>query len=142
MADLQRGSNEATTEEYERLLAIIIGSGHVSYNSQVFDYQRVYKAVAGEAIGIGALPVPLPDQLDHKDLQKKHLGHVSNIIFWNDAQMQLLEDLKTTKSLVLCGDYGGGKTSVMVSAAQKATMRGFKVFIVTTTPFEETVEMS
>merc|ERR1712130_133533 len=50
------------------------------------------------------------------------------------------EDLKNTKSLVLCGDYGGGKTSVMVSAAQKAALEGFKVFIVTTTSFEETVD--
>ena len=47
--------------------------------------------------------------------------------------MQLLEDLKITKSLVLCMDYGGGKTSVMVSAAQKAAQEGFKVFVVTTT---------
>merc|ERR1711971_453132 len=90
--------------------------------------------------GITGIPTALPDQLDASGLQKKHLGHISNIIFWNDAQMQLLEDLKNTKSLVLCGDYGGGKTSVMVSAAQKAAMQGFKVFVVTTTSFEETVD--
>merc|ERR1719370_1927108 len=63
-----------------------------------------------------------------------------NIIFWSEEQMQLLEYLKSPGSLVLCGDYGGGKTSVMVSAAQKAAREGFKVFIITTTSFEETVD--
>ena len=155
LADLQLGSIEASTEEYERLLAIIIGSAHVSYNSQVFDYQReireVYRAVAGEGVCIGigphgAFPSPLfiPKHFDPKNyrLQKKHTDHVQNIIFWNDEQMQLLEDLKTSKSLVLCGDYGVGKTSVMVSAAQKAALDGFKVFIVTTASFNEIVDTS
>merc|ERR1711962_1071079 len=142
--DLKLGSRPANPEEYERLLAIIIGSAHVSYNSQLFDYQKeirdAYKRVAGDAIGIGELPGAFTDDMDPRSLKKKPLGHVQNIIFWNDEQMQLLNDLKNAKSLVLCGDYGGGKTSVMVSAAQKAAKEGFKVFVITTTSFEETVD--
>jgi len=144
LSDLQLGTTTAAKDEYERLLAIIIGSSHVSYNSQVFDYQKetrdAFERVAGDAVGISGLPNALPDDLDLKGLQKKPLGHVQNIIFWNDEQMQLLDDLKKTKSLILCGDYGGGKTSVMVSAAQKAALDGSKVFVVTTTSFEETID--
>ena len=145
LADLQLGSKDASKEQYERLLAIMIGSAHVSYNSQILDYQKetreVYARVSGgEAVGIGNLPDPLPEhQFNHKDLQKKHLGHVWNIIFWSDEQMGLLNDLKRAKSLVLCGDYGGGKTSVLVSAARKAALDKFKVIVVTTAFFEETI---
>ena len=32
LADLQLGTTTASADEYERLLAIIIGSSHVSYN--------------------------------------------------------------------------------------------------------------
>merc|ERR1712172_291617 len=144
LADVQLGTKTAATDEYERLLAIIIGSSHVSYSSQVFDYQKEIRDVLGRLIGdangITGIPLPLPDQLDAQGLQKKPLGHIQNIIFWNGEQMELLNDLKNTKSLVLCGDYGGGKTSVMVSAAQKAALDGFKVFVITTTSFEETVD--
>ena len=144
LEDLQLGTSKAPTEEYERLLAIIIGSAYVGYNSQVFDYQKeiskVHERIVGAGSGVTILPDSLPEQFSGSDLQKKPLGHVMNIIFWSDEQMQLLEDLKGPGSLVLCGDYGGGKTSVMVSAAQRAAREGFKVFIITTTSFEETVD--
>merc|ERR1719239_860640 len=144
LVDLQLGTTTATTDEYERLLAIIIGSSHVGYSSQVFDYQKEIRDVLGRLVGdsngITGIPNVLPDQLDAEGLQKKPLGHIHNIIFWNDEQMELLNDLKNTKSLVLCGDYGGRKTSVMLSAAQKAALDGFKVFVITTTSFEETVD--
>ena len=144
--DLQLGTLKAPNEEYERLLAIIIGSAYVGYNSQIFDYQKeirkVHERIVGARSGVTILPDSLPEQFSGSDLQKKPLGHVMNIIFWSEEQMQLLEDLKCPGSLVLCGDYGGGKTSVMVSAAQRAAREGFKVFVITTTSFEEAVDTS
>ena len=74
LRDLQLGTTTATTDDYERLLAIIIGSSHVSYSSQVFDYQMeirsVLTRVVGDAIGISRTPNPLPDHLDTESLQK------------------------------------------------------------------------
>jgi len=144
--DLQLGTLKAPTEEYERLLAIIVGSAFVGYNSQIFDHQKevrkVHERMVGAGTGVNILPDALPEQFSESDLKKKPLGHVTNIIFWSEEQMQLLEDLKSPGSLVLCGDYGGGKTSIMVSAAQRAAREGFKVYIITTTSFEETVDTS
>ena len=144
MEDLKLGTTKAPTEEYERILAIIVGSAYVGYNSQIFDHQKeirkVHERVVGARSGVTPFSDPLPEQFSGSDLRNKPLGHIMNIIFWSEEQMQLLEDLKGPGSLVLCGDYGGGKTSVMVSAAQKAARDRFKVFVITTTSFEETVD--
>ena len=135
LKDLCLGDTEASKEEYERLVAIIVGSAFVSHNSQTFDFQKETREVfdrivGGESVGIGKLPgvLVLPEQFNH--LEARHLGSVANTIFWNDDQEQLREDIEKGKSLVLCGDYGGGKTQFLVSAAQKAVQDDFKVFVV------------
>ena len=142
--DLKLGTTKAPTEEYERLLAIIVGSAYVGYNSQIFDHhkeiRKVHERIVGANSGVTPFSDSLPEQFSGRDLRNKPLGHIMNIVFWSEEQMQLLEDLKGSGSLVLCGDYGGGKTSIMVSAAQKAARDRFKVFVITTTSFEETID--
>ena len=56
--------------------------------------------------------------------------------------MRLLKEIKRPGSIVLCGDYGCGKTALVMSAAQRAASEGFKVFIVTATSFGETAHTS
>jgi len=53
-------------------------------------------------------------------LKEKPLGHNWSILFWTQEQLTLLEKFKSGKSIVLCGDYGTGKTSLLVFAALEA----------------------
>ena len=42
------------------------------------------------------------------DLIDKPLGSVSNIIFWNDPQRQILYHVDNMEHTLLLGDYGTG----------------------------------
>merc|ERR1712200_203781 len=74
LQDLHLGSCESPIEEYERLLAIIIGSAYVGFKTQVFDYQKeigkVAERVVGAGRGVNILCDALPDNIDGKDLRK------------------------------------------------------------------------
>ena len=136
MRELDLRANESDKEEYKRLLAIIIGPSYVSCDSQVFDYQvetiKSFKRVVGDkAVGTGTVPDALPDKISTSDLKNRPLGHVNNIIFWNDEQMELLSDLKSKNmSILLYGEYGVGKTSLLLAAAQNAAEDGFEAIFV------------
>merc|ERR1712130_637456 len=54
------------------------------------------------------------------DLKNKPLGHTWSILFWTPEQLDLLDKLNNNNNLVLCGDYGTGKTSLLVFAAIEA----------------------
>ena len=54
------------------------------------------------------------------DLRDKPLGHTWSILFWTHEQLNLLEKLRSGENIVLCGDYGTGKTSLLVFAALEA----------------------
>ena len=143
--DLQLGSTSSSKEDYENFSAIIVGSAHISYQFQKFDHQDEIRQncarVAGneKGLGIGGGSGHLPHTITFKDLKGKSLGHVWSIIFWTDEQMDLLASLKGDKSIILCGDYGGGKTCLLVSMARKAADEHFQVYFITTTSFEEAV---
>merc|ERR1719153_1367688 len=78
--------------------------------------------VVGEVIGVGGGTDTdtIPEQVPaFAQLKGKNLGHIHNILFWNKTQQQLLRALSRQDSIVICGDYGGGKTSVLMAAAKQ-----------------------
>ena len=141
--DLSLPYCEAAEEEYKRLLAVCVGSQHLAFNCQMFDHweehqntqaQLVGEARLGEVAGIGGEEGPEhgASTIDFLDLKAKPLGHTWNILFWTQDQLCLLESLKNGENIVLCGDYGTGKTSLLIFAALEAAKDlDTKVFFIT-----------
>ena len=127
--DLGLPDQPATEEEYKRLLAICMGSQFISYNCQIIDIDEEDKnthnklvGVQGDVVGIGGEEAPQggATSIKFSDLKGKPLGHTWSILFWTQEQLSLLAGLKNGKNVVLYGDYGTGKTSLLVSAALEA----------------------
>ena len=60
----------------------------------------------------------LPDgRVKIYDIEKKSLGRIENILFWNEDQLKLYNTLKTFTHTVIAGDYGTGKTVVAAAIA-------------------------
>ena len=130
--DLSLPDCQAAEEEYKRLLAVCVGSQHLAFNCQMFDnweeHQNTQAQLVGEVdhdkvAGIGGEEGPMhgASSISHLDLKSKPIGHTWSILFWTQEQLGLLESLKSGKNAVLCGDYGTGKTSLLVYAALEAT---------------------
>ena len=146
IGDLGLPACQAPEEEYKRLLAVCMGSQHVAFNCQVFDFEAeheetqaklVGKRHPGEVVGIGGdegLPQDGATSINFSDLKEKPLGHTWSILFWTQEQLNLLEKLKSGENIVLCGDYGTGKTSLLVFAAMEAAKDpNSKVFFIPVT---------
>ena len=50
----------------------------------------------------------LAEGVKFSDLIDKPLGSVPSIMFWNDQQMELINNMKNMKHTLLMGDYGTG----------------------------------
>ena len=122
---------QATEEEYKRLLAICVGSQHVAFNCQMFDFeeehQDTHTKVVGkrkfdEVAGVGGEEGPQDGTttVEFLDLKKKPLGHTLSILFWTPEQQKLRRRLEKGENVLLYGDYGTGKTSLLVFAALEA----------------------
>ena len=132
LEDLGLPACQAPEEEYKRLLAVCVGSQHVAFNCQVFDFEAEHQETqtklvgnrkSGEVVGVGGdegLPQDGATSIKFSDLKEKPLGHIWSILFWTEEQLKLLEKFKSGKNIVLCGDYGTGKTSLLVFAALEA----------------------
>ena len=131
--DLGLPDCQAPEEEYKRLLAVCVGSQHVAFNCQVFDYEAEHQKIhtslvgerkQGEVVGVGGegcLPQGGATSIKFSDLEGKPLGHTWSILFWTQEQLNLLDKLRSRENVVLCGDYGTGKTSLLVFAAMEAS---------------------
>ena len=145
LKELCLADSQATEEEYKRLLAICIGSQYVAFNCQIFDFEEEHKdthtrlvggRMLGDVAGVGGEEVPQDGEtlIKFSDLKEKPLGHTWSILFWTQKQLNLLAMLRTNQNLVLCGDYGSGKTSLLVCAALEASKDpNFKVLFIPTT---------
>ena len=122
---------QAPEEEYKRLLAVCVGSQHVAFSCQIFDFEEEHKEThtklvgkrkPDEVVGVGGEEGPQTGatSIEFSDLKGKPLGHIWSILFWTQEQLNLLGKLQSGENLVLCGDYGTGKTSLMVFAALEA----------------------
>ena len=131
LEDLGLPACQAPAEEYKRLLAVCVGSQHVAFNCQVFDFEAehqetqaklVGKRCPDEVVGVGGEEGPQTGatSIEFSDLKGKPLGHIWSILFWTQEQLNLLGKLQSGENLVLCGDYGTGKTSLLVFAALEA----------------------
>ena len=50
-----------------------------------------------------------------------------SILFWTTEQQKLLENLNEKKSTIILGDYGTGKTIILMAVAKKVMKMGLKV---------------
>ena len=75
-----------------------------------------------ELVGVGGEEGPQrgTTSIEFSDLRDKPLGHTWSILFWTKEQLNLLDKLRSGENVVLCGDYGTGKTSLLVFAALEA----------------------
>ena len=133
MKELQLGQQAATEEEYKRLVALLVGSGLVSFQSQSYDRAKEMKedrdetmeritgvSKPGEVVGLGGGQGGLGGQgLGLGDLRGKELGHVQSIMFWNDQQEVIVDSLDRQENMILASDFGGGKTVILSEAAQQ-----------------------
>ena len=121
----------ANDKDYKRLLAVCFSSQYVSFDCQLLDHMEeemvthtklVGKRKLSEVVGVGGEegPVDGAKAIKLSDLKGKPLGHVWSILFWTRQQLNILEQSKQGKNLVVCGDYGTGKTSLLVFGALEA----------------------
>ena len=92
----------------------------------------VGKRSPDEVVGVGGEEGPQTGatSIEFSDLKGKPLGHIWSILFWTQEQLNLLGKLQSGENLVLCGDYGTGKTSLMVFAALEAAKDpNYRVFL-------------
>eukprot|EP00092_Neocalanus_flemingeri_P029864 GFUD01032429.1.p1 GENE.GFUD01032429.1~~GFUD01032429.1.p1 ORF type:complete len:865 (-),score=231.02 GFUD01032429.1:102-2651(-) len=74
--------------------------------------KRVVGIPTGTLSGIQGIPA--------QALSGKPLGHALSVMFWNDGQSSLLRSLRRGESGILLADYGCGKTSILMAAANMA----------------------
>ena len=103
---------QAPEEEYKRLLAVCVGSQHVAFNCQVFDFEAVHqetntklvgKGKSGEVVGVrgeegrrdGSISI------NFSDLREKPLGHTWSIL--DSGATQLLKKILTENPPILRG---------------------------------------
>jgi hypothetical protein len=96
--DLKLGSLKCKDEEYKKAVAVIVGSQKVSFQSQVFNMSaevgeaveetvRRLTGVPQAVMGLGGWSGDIHLATgDVADLRGKELGHVFNVMFWNQVQ--------------------------------------------------------
>ena len=86
-------NNEATDEEYKKLVALIVGSGFITYSSQHFTVkdETAARIIGDEEEGIGGERITLQGPFSFQNLQGRHLGSVQNIFFWTREQLNLFK---------------------------------------------------
>ena len=99
LEDLGLPACQAPEEEYKRLLAVCVGSQHVAFNCQVFDFEAeheetkaklVGKRKSGEVVGVRGEEGPRDISINFSDLREKPLGHTWSILFWIQEQLNFL----------------------------------------------------
>jgi predicted ribonuclease YlaK len=105
--------------------AVVSTQDNIFAGSQHFQEIQLLLSPEENAPGVGGEEGPQAGATSIKfsDLKGKPLGHTWSILFWTQQQLNLLEMLRTGKNVVLCGDYGTGKTSLLVFAALEAVRR-------------------
>ena len=134
--NLKLGSLKCKDEEYKKAVAVVVGSQKVSFQSQVFNMSAEIGAVVEETVkritgapravmGLGGWSGDIHQATsDVAQLRGKELGHVHSVMFWNQVEHQVLDSLGKKLNLILCGDFGGGKSSTIIEAAMRAALLG------------------
>ena len=144
MKELPLCQQVATEEEYKRLVALLVGSNLVSFQSQSYDRRRemaeevkaTVERIAGaprpgEVVGLGGGQGGLGGQgLGLKDLKGKELGHITSIIFWQDGQDEIVDSLDKRENMIVASDFGGGKTVLLTEAAMQMEGTGADVYFI------------
>ena len=115
-------------EEYKRMGELFVGSRSVSFQSQNVNRSKI----AQDKLDNDVRRIGKPNDFltadeggvfkidKFSDLHQKPLGHIASVIYWNKDQLELLNNSQMKKSVVLAGDYGTGKTILLMAAARKA----------------------
>jgi hypothetical protein len=118
-------NTKSAQNEYEKAVVLCVALERMSYETQVFSYQKcieesltriVGEREVGDVMGVGGGGVAQlagADRITFFQPSGKPLGSLPNILFWNDEQMKILSSLRETMFTIIFGDFGGGKTSVL-----------------------------
>jgi GTPase SAR1 family protein len=123
--------NEATEEEYTRIVSLLLGSGFVTYSNQVYSHvDKTVTRILGDKKehGLGGVMLENQEPPVFDDLQGLPLGHPLSILFWNQ---NLCKIFKNKTHTLVGGDHACGKTTSLVSGAltDAGTGSGETVFI-------------
>ena len=55
------------------------------------------------------------------------LTQMFSILFWTKKQLKVLENLKERRNTVILGDFGTGKTLILMAVAKKIMKMGLKL---------------
>ena len=83
-----------------------------------------------EAVGVG-MPeqLEMPSKIDFSDLKDTPLGSIQNIMFWNQVQYDIINS--DHRRRVITGEYGSGKTIILMAEIIKCLRQNQKcIFVV------------
>ena len=135
--------------DFKRMGELLVGSTSVSFQSQIVNHSKIAQDKRENDVRrLGKSNVfPTADEagvfkkMKFSDLHQKPLGHIASVIYWNKDQLELLNNSQMKKSVVLAGDYGTGKTILLMAAARKAAEDPSKtVIFVPATEWQENCE--
>ena len=147
LAGLGLGTAAASAADYSRLGAVFVGSEYVGYCSQEVDHQKeAEKRVAKSLKRIGA-PNENPQgaqcleaAVNFSDLEGRILSSIPNIIYYNPEQKTILSSPQDY--LVYAGDYGTGKTYMLMAAARRAAEdKSVKVLFCTASQWDKMLQI-
>ena len=113
--------DESSMESYRSITSFLIGSRYITLSHQ--DYSHVYdteQRITGkdDYFGVGGEKFVCQDPPLFNDLKFLPLGHPLSIMFWTRQQDRLYRIIEKDDShTLLGGNYGCGKTSLLVSCA-------------------------
>ena len=115
--DLQLQSMEAPAKDYEAIVSIFIGSAFV-FGTREQRVSHLLQRMGEPNKQLHAFPKRPKGGFKFQDLKKKALAHPVSVLYWNTEEYEILsaEEL----FLFLLGEYGTGKTLLLLAAARKA----------------------
>ena len=115
--DLQLQSVEAPAKDYEAIVSIFIGSAFV-FGTREQRVSDLLQRMGEPNKQPHAFPKRPKGGFKFQDLKKKALAHPVSVLYWNTEEYEIIsaEEL----FLFLLGEYGTGKTLLLLAAARKA----------------------
>ena len=128
---------DGNLDEFRKIGELFVGSASVSFQSQVVDHSKIAQAKLDNELRRMGSPNSFPaaeesgilKKPNFSDLHQKALGHITSVIYWNKDQLEVLKDSQMKENILLAGDYGTGKTILLMAAARKAAENQSKTVI-------------
>ena len=118
--DLKSAQSIDTEDKYEDFVSLLVGSHYITFKTPFYNPLKQILQTKESAIKNSNLTdlQKLPeDSVGFDDIRGKSLGRIEDILFWNDPQHHLYENLKKFEHTIVTGDYGVGKTVIALAFA-------------------------